>query len=288
MKLSSSIYNLNQLRDYSSVFTRREANAVLNCDFSSLNAKISRYDSAWYSKPKATYLTYLKHIYKVLENHYRNEYVYKNTFLNQWLIKELGQDNSIVYNEFRVGSSIADLVMFNGNSRVFEIKTELDSDKRLKTQLEDYFKIFNEVFLIIPEFNLNEFINLDSRVGIITFKNTNTFEVIKKPSYNTEIDAVTLMHLLRVENYKSIVKTYYGNLPEMTSFTQFDICKNYMKRIPKQVLNKLFINEVKKRKKNESLSKNSFKELNQISLALNMSLKQKETFIFNLRSPISI
>jgi len=98
----------------------------MNKDFTSINFKIQRYDSPWRRLIKATYIDYLKHVYRILELNYQNEYVYKNTFLNEWLIKEIGKENSKVYSEFRVGTAFADLVMFNGTSKAFEIKTEYD------------------------------------------------------------------------------------------------------------------------------------------------------------------
>ncbi len=83
--------------------------------------------------------------------------------MTEWLIKEIGQSNSKVYSEYRVGNAIADLAMFNGNSKVFEIKTEYDTDSRLKLQIEYYRKVFNQIFLIVPETKLHLFKKYDSK-----------------------------------------------------------------------------------------------------------------------------
>ncbi|MBK5210692.1 MAG: hypothetical protein JJE44_14515, partial [Flavobacteriaceae bacterium] len=109
-------YSQNQLRDYSSLFSRSEAQSWLRNDFSSIKHKINRYDGNWAKSKKATYIDYLKYVYSILESHYQNEYIFKNSFLNEWLIEEIGRNNSKVFNEYRVGNAVADLVMFNGNS----------------------------------------------------------------------------------------------------------------------------------------------------------------------------
>lgn len=255
-------------------------------DFKDLNAKIDRYDQKWRSKNNATYLEYVKHAYKVLSIHYKNEYVYKNTILNNLLIKELGTDNSIVFNEFRVGGSIADLAMFNGCSRVFEIKSELDTPNRLKTQLTDYHKVFNEVYLVVPITKLKDFENIDSKVGIISVENDNKISLVRDAQYKEHIDPFTLMTVLRTNEYKSIAKAYLAELPKMSSFTQFDICSRVLNEMPGDILNDLFINQMKKRKGNEALSVSQFKELNQLFLALNLSKKDKFNFIDKLNIPI--
>lgn len=101
-------YQINQLRDYSSLFSRSEVLRWNKNDLTSLITKISRYDNSLINK-KYTYLSYLKYVYKVLEKFYPNEYIYKNEFINKWLIRELGKSDSIVYNEFRLGKTVADI-----------------------------------------------------------------------------------------------------------------------------------------------------------------------------------
>ncbi len=283
---SSKQYSVNQLRDYSSIFSRRQSLSIINGNLEGLDAKIERYDKPWRSKERATYLQYLRHTYKVLSEHYKNEYVYKNTLLNKLIIQELGTENSKVFNEFRVGDSIVDLAMFNGVSKAFEIKSELDTPKRLQSQLTDYRKLFNEIYLVVSKTKLKDFEHISSEVGIITIENHCKIEFIRKAQFNETIEPSALMTVLRVNEYKSIAKAYLGYMPEMSSFTQFDICGKIIKEIPGNILNDLFIRQMKKRKSNESLSSTQFKELNQVFLALNLTKKGKSQFIANLNKPI--
>jgi len=283
---SSIKYSTNQLRDYSSIFSRRQSLSIIDGNLEGLESKIDRYDQSWRAKKSATYLEYIKHAYKVISTHYKNEYVYKNTLLNALIIKELGTENSKVFSEFRVGDSIADLAMFNGCSKVFEIKSDLDTPQRLETQLKDYHKVFNEVYLVVPQSKLKDFRHIDSEVGIIAVKKDNTIELVREAHYKDTIEAATLMTVLRTSEYRSMAKAYTEDLPKMSSFTQFDICSKILKEIPCDILNDLFITEMKKRKSNESFSATQFKELNQLFLALNLTKKGKSHFIANLNKPI--
>ncbi len=281
-------YQNNQLRDYSTLFSRNEVLSWLKMDFTSIDFKIQRYDNKWLKSSNVTYLDYLKYVYSVLALNYQNEYIFKNEFLNDWLISEIGEDNSKIFSEFRVGNSVADLVMFNGCSKVFEIKTEFDSDFRLPLQLENYKKAFNQIYLIVPETKLSLYEKYDSTIGLITFNssNENSFEVNRKALNNPEIDPQTIMSILHTNEYKSIVKKHFGYLPEMTSFSQFKICSELICEIPKIELNKLFITQIKKRGDNEALSSRYYREFNQLFLALKMNRTNKKKMIDILKTPL--
>ncbi len=117
-------------------------------DLGFIIARIKQYDANNYINGEfSTYLDYIEHVYKAMGEKYRNEYYYKNSFIDKMLIAQYGIKNTIALSEFKVGNSIADLVMFNGVSKAFEIKTELDSKTRLKGQINDYSKVFNECYI---------------------------------------------------------------------------------------------------------------------------------------------
>ena len=262
----------------------------MNSDFDSINYKIERYDDHWQNSIGATYIDYLKYIYRILETHYQNEYIFKNAFLNEWLIKEIGDCDSKVFNEYRVGNAVADLVMFNGNSRVFEIKTEYDSDTRLTQQIENYRRVFNQIFIIIPETKLSLYQKYDESIGIITFNGNQSkkFTLQRNAANNLDIDADTIMHILHSHEYKAIVKSYYREMPKMTSFNQFNICSKLIKKIPNSELNEFFINQMKKRKLEKVFSNRYYKEFSQLSLALKLNKTEKKNMIENLKSPLKV
>lgn len=283
-------YSQNQLYDYSSLFSRSEAKAWMRKDFDSVNYKIKRYDDNWKNSQKATYFDYLKYAYLIIEEHYQNEYVLKNSFLNEWLIKEIGQSNAKIYNEYRVGNAIADLVMFNGNSKVFEIKTEFDTDYRVPLQLKNYRNAFNQIYLVIPESKIQLYLKYDINIGLITFNKNpiQKFKMQREARYNTMIDAKTIMNILHTQEYKSIVKSYFGVLPKITSFNQYHKCYELICKIPKHDLNKLFTSLMKNRGEKNALSIRYFKEFNQLSLALKLTKTERTNMIKNLKSPLNV
>lgn len=79
-------------------------------------------------------------------NYYVCERVVKY-FLIQSL---LNLTNDIVAFEMTVGDSRVDVCRINGGSCAYEIKTEYDSFDRLTTQMNDYMKAFEKVYVVVP------------------------------------------------------------------------------------------------------------------------------------------
>ncbi len=285
--------DINRLRSYSSVFSSTSFSKIIkDGDLSFIDARLQRYDKELLKTGEFyTYMDYLRYIYRELGKNYRNEYYYKNTFLNSMLLHFYGISNTNAINEFRVGNSVADLVLFNGSSKAFEIKTELDSSKRLKGQITDYRKIFEESYVVTDESLIEKYAKKDRSVGIIALRKTSRsvdMYECRQAEKNTNLDPSTLMRCLRTQEYKSIVKKYYGELPEMNSFNMFNICAEMIKAIPTDKLSVLFLNQLKKRKTNTAFLKVFHKELKQLALAMNLEKNKYDILVNYLNSPINI
>jgi hypothetical protein len=282
----------NKMRSYSSIFSSTSFSKLLkDDDFSFINSKIIRYDNSKIGVKIHTYADYIKYTYNELRKQYRNEYIYKNTFINEMLIKNYGVKDTILINEFRVGNSIADIVMFNGTSKAFEIKTELDTDKRLVGQLVDYKKVFKECYIVTHESLTSKYLKEDNSIGIIELIETPRglkMQEVRPAIENKEVNSETIMRCLRTNEYKSIVKKYYKELPHMNHFNMFNICEELIFQIPNTILNSLFIEQLKLRKSNTSKINTHFKELRQIGLALNLNTSLSEQLISKLNTPIKL
>jgi hypothetical protein len=267
-----------KLRSYASIFSSTSFARLLKYeDYDFINKKIERYDSNKIGKNIITYSDYIRYAYNSLKKEYRCEYIYKNEIINELLIKKYGTIDTVVINEFKVGNSVADMVLFNGTSKAFEIKTELDSERRLNGQLSDYTKIFKECYIVTHESLIDKYLNVNENTGVIAvMKQGRSFrmEVIKKSQISENIDAEVLMRSLRTQEYKNIITTYFGQLPDVSSFQMFDACNLQMKEIPSIELHNLFISELKKRASNTQLLNTYYKELRQVCLSMKINPKE--------------
>ncbi|GAA4069019.1 sce7726 family protein [Amphibacillus indicireducens] len=117
-----------------------------------------------------------------LLRHYPNETTIKASFINHVLLKS---KNHVTVFELNVGGSRLDLCKINGTSIAYEIKTELDSPVRLESQMTDYFKTFEKVYLICSEKNLDKMYDkVPKECGIYTYYLTKTGRYVFKKKRN--------------------------------------------------------------------------------------------------------
>ena len=62
----------------------------------------------------------------------------------------MSRSNHIVAFEMVIGESRIDICRINGQSYAYEIKTQYDTFDRLGTQMRDYLKTFEKVYVIVP------------------------------------------------------------------------------------------------------------------------------------------
>lgn len=281
---------LDRMRNYSSLFSGKLFSEFLKYDdYTFFDNVISKYDSTKVGKDINTYKDYICYTYRELRKEYRSEYLYKNVFINDLLLKKYRIKDTVAISEFRVGNSIADIALFNGGSKAFEIKTELDSKDRLKGQLADYKKIFQECYIITHESLVEKYLQEDETVGVISLverPRSLVMEEVRPAVVNNNIDRDTLIRSVRSSEYLNIVRKSFGELPEMNSFNMFDICREMLEHISYDELNVLFVEEIKKRKSNIKNIKGFQTELRQLCLGMNISDKDYEVLTGMLNKEI--
>lgn len=243
-----------------------------------------------YLKGIESYYDYLLYLYKYIAKCYRCEYVYKNEIINQLLLKAYGTRDTIAFNEFRIGNSIVDFAMMNGESKAFEIKTQFDTPRRLSKQMEDYTKVFNKCYIVVASEDIGYYENLvEPGTGIIELyydRGRIKLNEYKHAIMNSVLDSDILMGCLRTQEYKNLVFSYDGYLPNVSEYEMYEACKARIKQIPSAELNKLFLCEIKKRKNATSKLKDVPKELRQICLSLNLSDKKRFELANQLKKTI--
>lgn len=272
MASKSSIMQLDMLRDFSSAFSRSAITDIIKYeDYSYLNWLYSEYGDI---KNRAkTYGEYLKSLYSALLNNYRCEYVYKNELIG-YIVRQYKKTNTVAFNEFKVGDSIVDIALFNGESKAFEIKTEFDSPRRLEKQMGDYRKIFEKCYVVVPIEKVDDYARcVDDEVGLLSLSKNRgivSFQEFRDAKPNETIDSDVLITCLRTKEYEQIIRDYFGFLPEVPDYDMYGECKKMMKVIPGKNLKTAFLELMKNRKKDMAVLRKAPKELRQVYLSLNL------------------
>lgn len=187
--------------------------------------------------------------YSILEQDYRHEYIYKTSLLNDFVLHHYSLDDTVLLNEFRIQDSIADMVIVNGTNKVFEIKTELDSLERFKSQIENYYKAFTEVYLVTHYSLIEKYSSkIEETVGIIALTDDLKLVEHRKAAYVDELlDIPAMMATLRKPEYMKLVKNMVGFVPDATPVYLYTACLDVLLSFTPQEVQKQYHKILKER-----------------------------------------
>ena len=202
----------------------------------------------------------ISEIYAHLNKQQRNEYFYMNTLLNKLLCGIHNVNTTSAFSQVRIGHSIADFVMINGEGRVYEIKSDLDNFDRLYDQLRDYYRAFSKVSVLVSIHELEKirnllssFGNMGDAVGVYVLSERGTIfnkERSKEPrTYNEFLNHSSIFKLLRKKEYERIVSGYFGVAPQAEPVFHFRAFLEKFEEIPILEAQRLAFQEMKKRNK---------------------------------------
>lgn len=230
--------------------------------------------------------------YSQLETNYRNEYIYKNALLNQKLLDIYGLDETIVLSEFKLGNSIADFILLNGEIRVFEIKTDLDGFDKLEKQIEDYQKFAEKVYVVVSSKNSEKLFDeyKNTVVGIIELSDQNVLETIKEAeTFKEKFDCKTIFKTLRKNEYLEIIEEYFGETPDVPNTQIFRKSLSWANKIDTCEFQEFVREKLKLRNlKCPDLlkSKQTPKELKHLCYTLDLSEKEYQNLHTVLKLPV--
>jgi hypothetical protein len=251
-----------------------------------IDKKIKNFQKPFALKKGISRREALERMYSYLLNEYRCEYIYKNFITRKILLGRHSLNTSALINEFRVGTSVADVVLINGKSTAYEIKTELDTPDRLQDQLSDYQKAFTEIYLVVHHTMVDTYMEKlrGTHIGLVALNHRNQLSVRKKAIVNTKyLDITTMFKSLRKQEYSNIIKNTYGYIPDVPNMFYFKESLKLAKKMDAFEFNKMMGKELKKRKPKEKeiINSNSIPDyLRNICLALDPNQKEYER-LFN-------
>jgi hypothetical protein len=189
-------------------------------------------------------------IYTLLFDEFRCEYIYKNTIVNHVLIGKHSESNSTLFSEFQAGNSIADILILNGTSSIYEIKTELDNLERLNNQLDSYFQLFDKINVITFSSGLGK-VNkiIDKKVGLLTLNKDGEIETQREPVSNlSNVVPAVIFDSLRMQEYKFAVLKNFGYIPNVPNTLIYRECKRLFEQLSPIEAHKVMVEVLKTRK----------------------------------------
>ena len=276
----------HQFRRYAQAFGRSVYADILRWGDSELLTLLCR---SHLRSAEDTYMDCLHRFYSTLKKNYRCEYVFKNEIVAK-IRKHYAYSETLVVNEFRVGNSIVDLALFNGESRAYEIKTSYDSPRRLKGQMNDYKRVFDRCYIVVEQDEVQDWIGHDDNMGIIAFchgpRGKISLKEIRPAKLNERIEVDVLMTCLRANEYEYIAEHYAKARLAEDKYKHFEECKGILSGMDEKLLHEAFLATIKKRRSSFDLLDQTPHVLYQICLSLHLTNKQLELLKCSLNNKI--
>jgi hypothetical protein len=183
-----------------------------------------------------------------LQANHRSEYVYKTAIANRIVFGRHSPKTSSLAVELPVGRSIVDVAVFNGTSTAYEIKTELDTPRRLVTQTPDYLRAFERVFIVThPDLAERYAEGCDRAVGVLALDARESLKVVKPAASNAQtLEARLIFRMLRRSEYLPGLKVlgHHIDLPNGLIAAE---CERLFSDLPREVAHAIFLKAMRSR-----------------------------------------
>jgi hypothetical protein len=188
--------------------------------------------------------------YTHLSQHYRCEYVYKNEIANQLLLARHQHNSATLLRELPSDRSIADIVIVNGNTAAYEIKTELDNFDRLANQAADYLKLYDCLYVVTHEGAIPSLKQrLPEEVGLFVLNEAMQLEEARPAEVRYDrFDASKAVLTLRQSELVAAYEGMVGKLPVMGTASILSYCHGFYHALSQQEARNVFYEALKSRR----------------------------------------
>ena len=222
---------------------------------------------------------------------YRHEYIYKAALYEKIQLGYHSLNTACMINEFRVGRSKADTVLFNGTATAYEIKSERDTLSRLEDQVSDYYKVFPYVNVIAGENHIQALESLfPKNIGILALSRRYSITTIRPPSLDYDkIDPQKILSCIRISEAKSMLKKIGVKIPQVPNTKIYDEISNAFNQIEIDVLHKCMVETLKQSRSLANLSEflsSVPTPLHSVVISAKLNASEKLSFIDTLNTPI--
>ncbi len=194
--------------------------------------------------------------FRMLFREYPIEYVYKACVLKRKLFGTHSPNTTALYMEFPVANARADILLVNGDAKVFEVKTRFDDTTRLNTQLQEYYRCFRSVTVVVEEDHFERYTReLPDHVGVLALTSRFSLGVRRSPRETSEaLDHSQMFALLRQREYHDAILDLGVNLPSIDPAIRYQVALERFSELPVEKAYNLVLMALRTRQRTERLA----------------------------------
>lgn len=198
-----------------------------------------------------------KNVFSILKKSgSRDEYVYRSAIAHNILLGRHSLKTACMLTEFRAGSCKADVVILNGTSTAYEIKSDRDSLTRLDNQINNYRNVFAKIYVIAGKSHIQEVMDrTTSDVGVLDLTNRNQIRTVREATERPDLVCpVTIFNSLRVHEAKIILGNLGKSVPEIPNTLLRSEMEKMFRGLPPESTHNEMVSVLKKTRSLAALS----------------------------------
>ncbi len=161
---------------------------------------------------------------------HRHEYSYKAALTNQVLLRNHSLEEASLLTELRVGHCRADVVILNGTSTVYEIKSERDSLDRLPKQINAFREVFANINVIVGENHVNAVLDsVDQDIGVLILSDDHKIDIIQESrDQASKTNPVAIFDTIRLRESELILHDMGISVPDVPNTRRYQALRSYV------------------------------------------------------------
>ncbi|WP_460797766.1 sce7726 family protein [Microbacterium sp. GXF0217] len=147
----------------------------------------------------------------------RDEYVYRTAITQKILLGHHSLRTASMLGEARVGMNKADVVVLNGTSTAYEIKSERDSLSRLQSQVTSYSTVFAAVNVVTSSKHVEQILRqVPSDVGVLVLSRRFTLQTERAAAIDaSRTSSLAILDFVRVDEAAAILRAFDIQMPQV-------------------------------------------------------------------------
>lgn len=147
----------------------------------------------------------------------RDEYVYRTAITQKILLGQHSLRTASMLSEARVGMCKADVVVFNGTSTAYEIKSERDSLTRLDSQVNSYGSVFAAVNVVTSPKHVEQVLRqVPSHVGVLVLSRRYTLQTERRAVVDPgRTNSLAILDFVRIDEAAAILRAFDMAMPDV-------------------------------------------------------------------------
>lgn len=177
----------------------------------------------------------------------RHEYIYRSAVTSKVLVGRHSLRTASMLSEFRAGTSRADLVILNGSSTVYEIKSERDSLNRIHDQVRSYSEVFASINVVTSERHLEKLReSLPEEVGILILSDRFQLTEVRRALATTEhVRPEAILDCLRTSEAISVLRSLGIEVPNVPNTRRREMLKGLFSELTPELAHRQMVETLK-------------------------------------------